>query len=561
MFAKRSLRCCYYVIIFVSLLCWSSSAIAITIDELADICEAMEKNIQDIHIEFEWDLDPPPDINEMPGKNFLMSKGPEKFTWATKRPFGQFSLSTQEATVVNQYGHSHKETIKQSYNGKIAKRLQKSSWQHRNDLLEGYVTRRDNLVLDMRQTPAGFSILHFSLRKAAGRKPLSEFLRDNKEVISLDDNIVKINGFNAIKVDILHKITKVLWGTVYFSVEHGYTPVRYEYWNGSRKRLITRYNITSFEKISDGLWFPKSGYIESPDDDRRTVFTASKIILNQGLSDEYFDFEFPPGTRVVDEISGTCYVFHPTEGKLNQKQINELYPCCATSKDKAGVAEQSEAVDTNSVEAILKQLKEKTTKLESYQAQLEYRFKQPLLESETLRKGILYYQKFDGKSRLRVNFQTLKQDDERQQKYIEHFIFDGVWLTHIDYQIRAVRRYQLAEPNKPVNAFDLAKRGLPIIGFTKIEDLKKQFEIKLVQQEKDKAEKFFHLHLKVKLDSIYRDWPVIDFWIDKKLYLPAKVVAVSTEEDIYEIKFLQPKVNKEIVKKVFEFEIPKGFTV
>ncbi|MFQ6036871.1 MAG: outer membrane lipoprotein carrier protein LolA, partial [Sedimentisphaerales bacterium] len=98
-------------------------------------------------------------------------------------------------------------------------------------------------------------------------------------------------------------------------------------------------------------------------------------------------------------------------------------------------------------------------------------------------------------------------------------------------------------------------------GFTKIEDLKKQFEIKLVQQEKDKAEKFFHLHLKVKLDSIYRDWPVIDFWIDKKLYLPAKVVAVSTEEDIYEIKFLQPKVNKEIAKTVFEFEIPKGFTV
>ncbi|MFB0524720.1 MAG: hypothetical protein ACETVZ_04220, partial [Phycisphaerae bacterium] len=405
MIAKHSLRYRPYVIIFVSLLCWSSSTIAITIDELADICEAMEKNIQDIYIEFEWGVDPPPDINEMPGKNFLMSKGPVKFTWATKRPFGQFSLSTEEATVVNQDGDSHNETIKQSYNGKIAKYFQKSSgWQYRNDLLEGYVTRRDNLVLDMRQTPARFSILHFSLREAAGRKPLSEFLRDNKEVISLDDNIVKINGFNAIKVDILHKIAKVLWGTVYFSVEHGYTPVRYEYWGGRRKRLIVRYNITSFEKMSDGLWFPKSGYIESPDDDRRTVFTASKISLNQGLPDEYFDFEFPPGTKIVDEISGTSYIFHPTEGKLNQKQINEPYPYCATNKDRAGVAAKSEAVDTNSVETILKQLKEKTTKLKSYQAQIEYRFKQPLLESETLRKGVLYYQRSDGTSRLRVNF-------------------------------------------------------------------------------------------------------------------------------------------------------------
>ena len=223
---------------------------------------------------------------------------------------------------------------------------------------------------------------------------------------------------------------------------------------------------------------------------------------------------------------------------------------------------QSAVTDANSVETILKQLKQKTTRLKSYQAQIEYRFKQPLLESETLRKGILYYQKFDGKSKLRVNFQTLKQDDEKEQKYIENFIFDSIWLTHIDYQFKAVKRYQLAEPNKPVDAFDLAKRGLPIIGFTGIEDLKKQFEIKLVKPKKQKPDNLIQLNLKVKPDSIYKDdYTTIDFWIDGKLNLPARVVAVSTEEDIYEIKFLQPKVNKEIDKKLFEFEIPKGFTV
>jgi outer membrane lipoprotein-sorting protein len=212
--------------------------------------------------------------------------------------------------------------------------------------------------------------------------------------------------------------------------------------------------------------------------------------------------------------------------------------------------------------------------------QVEYLFKQPLLESETLRKGVLYYLKFDGKSKLRVNFQTLKQDDEKEQKYLEHFIFDGIWLTHIDYQIKAVKRHQLAEPNKPVeDVFDLASRNLPIIGFTKIEDLKKQFEIKLVpsaaeglaQQEKESVSvipaqagihEFSHLHLKTKPDSIYKDgYTSIDFWIDKKIFLPTKVIAVSTEEDIYEIKFLQPKINEKMDTKVFEFEVPKDFTV
>ncbi len=316
------------VVCFLTAFLTSAQALAITVEELADICEAMEKNIQDIYIEFERRFDPPPDINEMPTSNSFMSKGPEKVTWATKRPFGQFSLSTQEVTLVNRYGDYHNSTIKQSYNGKIAKRFQKSSGgQFRNDRLEGFVTRRNKLVYDMQHTPAGFSILHFSLREAAGRKPLSEFLRDNKEVISLDDNIVKINGFNAIKIDILHKIAKVLWGTVYFSVEHGYTPVRYEYWSGGLKRLIVRHNVTSLEKISDGLWFPKSAYSEWPDGDGDIIFyTATKISLNQGLGDEYFDFEFPPGTKVYDETVISSDSDTLQESVNSQQQANIQKP-------------------------------------------------------------------------------------------------------------------------------------------------------------------------------------------------------------------------------------------
>jgi outer membrane lipoprotein-sorting protein len=307
------------VVCFLTAFLTSTQALAITAEELADICEAMENGIQDIYMEFEWGLDPPADINEiineMGEKGFLVTKGPQKFTWATKRPFGQFSLSTQEATLVNRYGESQNLTMKQSYNGRIAKHFQKSSSQRRQDSLTGTITRRGNLVHSMQLTPAAFSILSFSISKGTDRTPLSKLLRD-KERISLDDNIVKINGFNAIKVDILTKQTKVLWRGVYFSVEHGYAPVAIEYGRGGGKWAI-RYNVTSFEKISDGLWFPKSGYMESPDDDSRTVFTASTVSLNQGLGDEFFDFEFPPGTKISDEISDLVYIFKPTEEEFN----------------------------------------------------------------------------------------------------------------------------------------------------------------------------------------------------------------------------------------------------
>ncbi len=242
-----------------------------------------------------------------------------------------------------------------------------------------------------------------------------------------------------------------------------------------------------------------------------------------------------------------------------------------SSDTKQPVEEKTNAVDT-----VLKQLKKKTSELKSYQAQIEYNFIQPLLESERLQKGVFYYAKLGKESKLRLNFRTRKIEDEEEEKYVEEYIvldgacltypghqFKGTWAVLIDYEIEAVKYIQLAEPkepNKPVDVFGLASRNFPMVGFTNIEDMKKQFEVTLVEQKKSEPEDFIQVHLKVKPNSVYKhNYISIDFWIDKKLGLPAKIVAVTTEEDIYQIKFLKPKVNKGMDKKVFEFKMPEGF--
>lgn len=237
-------------------------------------------------------------------------------------------------------------------------------------------------------------------------------------------------------------------------------------------------------------------------------------------------------------------------------------PDCTTTCQikEASCSKAPENVKPDPVDEILKKLNTKTKDLKSYTAQIEYKFIQPLFESEAIRKGLLYYQKLDKRSKLRINFQTLKQDDEKERKYREDYIFDGVWLVHLNFQTKVPRKYQVSEPNKPVDAFAAASKNLPIVGFTKIEDLKKQFVVELVERKNGEPESFIQLHLKVKPNSTYKDdYISIDFWIDKKLYLPAKIRAVSTEEDIYEIKLLKPKINKKMNKKVFDFVIPKDF--
>jgi hypothetical protein len=238
----------------------------------------------------------------------------------------------------------------------------------------------------------------------------------------------------------------------------------------------------------------------------------------------------------------------------------------------------------NEVDTVLKQLKQKTSELMSIQAQIEYKFIQPVLESEKLQKGVFYYAKIDNSSKLRLNFQTRAIDDEDEEKYVEEYIvldgaslsqpgnpFEGMWAVQIDYEMEGIKYIQLADvqdPNKPIDVFDLINKNFPMVGFSRIEDIKKQFEITLVEQKKSGFEDFVQVHLKVKPNSMYKDdYVSIDFWIDKKLGLPTKIVTVSTEpatepvelKDVFEIKFLNPKFNNKIEKKVFDFKIPASF--
>ena len=233
------------------------------------------------------------------------------------------------------------------------------------------------------------------------------------------------------------------------------------------------------------------------------------------------------------------------------------------------------------VDQILEKLHKTTTELTSFECRIDYKYSQPLLESKRLSKGMLYYLRSGGTSALRINFSTLQQDDEKERKYNEQYIildgsklkhndriFKGIWLVHLDYQIEQAKYYQLAEPNAPngsPDVFDLAARELPMLGFSKIDDLKKQFTISRIGQKKTSPGDFTQVHLDVKPNSVYKDdFVSIDFWIDKKSGLPAKIIAVKTEPeppfgDIEEIKLLKPKVNKGIDRSVFEFKIPRSF--
>jgi hypothetical protein len=227
------------------------------------------------------------------------------------------------------------------------------------------------------------------------------------------------------------------------------------------------------------------------------------------------------------------------------------------------VVEESCTETRGQLKQILKRLGEKTDKMKAFQSKIHYLFIQDpeLIDSRTIRTGRLYYKKDKSGARIRVNFETSKQDEADTEKYQEHYIFDGIWLTKVDYHLEKVDFYQQAPEDKPVDVFKRISQNFPLIGFSKADDMEKQFEMALVSEGTNcDPNEPIHLRLEVKKNSDYKDdYKVIDFYLDKATFLPVHVVAVSTEDDIYDIVLLDLSINKNLENSVFKVETPAHF--
>jgi len=315
-------------ICFILLLTYIPGAMAITIDELADICRTMESAISDIRVEYEWYLIPPSTPQEMQqheaemGLGLLRTKDgvtkhklsasgllPKRDPNDPNAPLPERFMVAASETVVDAQGHTWDSTITESYNGQTGKRFQDDGWPAR--MLEGIVSQKKRFDCSMLLSPVGFSILRPAYCPVMDYAPLSVVLTRHKEFVRLDSTIRNVNGFNAIRIDVLTEYSGEVFEQIYFSVDHGYTPVCFKYINGYGTPQENSLNIDvgSLEEVADGLWFPSSGTASCTDEGKINVYEATgPIVVNQGLKSEDFDIKFPLGTKVYDHIDNTKYV-------------------------------------------------------------------------------------------------------------------------------------------------------------------------------------------------------------------------------------------------------------
>jgi outer membrane lipoprotein-sorting protein len=111
-----------------------------------------------------------------------------------------------------------------------------------------------------------------------------------------------------------------------------------------------------------------------------------------------------------------------------------------------------------------------------------------------------------------------------------------------------------------MDAFELASDNMPLIGFSANEDLKKEFRVKLNPAGTQKQTRDIHLSLEVLPESRFREsYQTLEFWIDRKFWLPVRVDAITAEGDITRIRFLRAKVNEKVDAGLFSVQAPQGW--
>ena len=110
-------------------------------------------------------------------------------------------------------------------------------------------------------------------------------------------------------------------------------------------------------------------------------------------------------------------------------------------------------------------------------------------------------------------------------------------------------------PISRFNAFDLASQYLPIVGFTKADKLRDDFEITQIA-----SKEYYELLLTTKPQSHYKsDYTQIRFWIDKPTCRCRCEWRQPHRRRIFRSSAWRTKMNKDLPKDIFKIEVPADF--
>ncbi len=266
---------------------------ALTLKELADVFEAQESAIVDVVVEYEWrnEQQQPAEGSREADDSLFVPK--ETCVFATAEPFSERQLYFSKGDVTTKQGETFSVEVKRAYNGDVLKELSIGGTSPRPP--QGIITDRADRLRDWTLTPMAFT----SLRNR--KEGMLSEIRNHPEAVRLAEGTRRVRDFTAIELDFV-TAQGAVHRKYFFSVDHGYAPVRYEWIDIGSGKTNAEVDVLALKEVSPGLWFPMKGTSRHVRDEAKAVYEAKTVKVNQNLAKDYFDLEFPPDAEITDEI-------------------------------------------------------------------------------------------------------------------------------------------------------------------------------------------------------------------------------------------------------------------
>ncbi len=308
-------KCWILIVVFVlSILCtsWGSASttdISHAVDSIADGLIATEAQFTNLRLEYvlihrAWNK---------PKGPMLVTEGiyAEKKTTSKTQRLRYLHRKVYYVVDVNQERTDPHEDTLASFDGQATRILYRKNESGKSlEPMKGYILPG----YEKQAFPDFMGDPHTTVCYYAGRQ-LGRFLKQQRDKFYVESQNEALNGIPTVKIagtlgtspNKGESQTMKLW----ISPERNFLPLKIQRLR-SGGELSWETELCDLVQLPNGMWYPK--IIRSPADPPGTpkppmlqIYNISKISIDP-LPDKFFEFKFPPNTRVIDDILKITYI-------------------------------------------------------------------------------------------------------------------------------------------------------------------------------------------------------------------------------------------------------------
>ena len=222
--------------------------------------------------------------------------------------------------------------------------------------------------------------------------------------------------------------------------------------------------------------------------------------------------------------------------------------------------------EEDKVSMLLTDIEKACSELKSFEAAMKYDVLQPLVDSQRIRTGKLYYQVKDEIVYARIHFDDILEIDLMEEentpkpmKFDEDYYFDGLWVHRTNTQTKTVERWEVAVKRQARQSFRLGQGPFPLpFAITKA-DVQEFFTVEMVVPEEDgtaQLKECINLKLTPKPGTKYaEEYQIIELWVRTGSFLPVQIRYQEKDYNQTTVLWTEIQTGKEIDSS--NFNMPK----